>query len=252
MKHVLAIALAAVFVAGGAVAPARAADEKVLRHLTFSVNFGLAQKQEQARTNQLSDGSGNGGGMSVSGSTSSVGSQTIVKGIVTLDIIGLLPSDDALAIKISESGDKNIAPVRIDLFGDGRIIAAPEDQGKLSPEELEIAGLCARDYLAGRPLTTGAVWNVEADNGNANYRVLSNTDDRASLVVEKNSHGRTAGAGDQRSTMQLTYDTKRSVPVMATISRRSHLGSLGDLRTIDESFEYHLTADSFAPATAAK
>ena len=242
----------AVFVAfAGSLAPARAADEKVLRHLAFSVSAGVAQTMEQSRTTQIAPGGEGGSAIGVSGGTATSSAQEITRGTVTIDIIGVLPSDDALAIKIAESGDKTIPPVRIDLLGDGRIVAAPEDQAKLSSEELEIAGLCARDYLAGRPVTTGSVWDVDADNGKANYRVMKAGDDgRASIVVEKNSHARTAGAGDQRSTMQLTYDVKRSVPVAATISRRSHVGSLGNLRTLDESFEYHLIADSFA--TAAK
>ena len=251
MKRFLAFAVAGFVALGGALVPARAADEKVLRRLTFSVNAGFAQTQEAMRTSQLSTGSGDGGsGLAASGGSASVGAREIVRGTVTLDIIGVLPTDDALAVRISESGDKNIAPVRIDLLGDGRIVAAPEDQGKLSAEELEIAGLCARDYLAGRPMTAGSVWDIDSDNGKANFRVQNAADGRVSLVVEKNSKGRAAGGGDQRSTTQLTYDTKRSVPIAATISRRSHVGSLGDLRTMDESFEYRLTSDSFAPAAS--
>ena len=247
MKYALALVLSGIV---GVAATPRASAEPVLRHLAFSVNAGVAQTQEQARTNALSDGSGAGPAMTVSGATSTASSRTIVRGTVTLDVIAVLPSDDALAVLISESGDKTIVPVRIDLLGDGRIITAPGDRGKLTHEELEIAGLCARNYLAGRPLPAGAVWNVEDERVQSNYRVLSTNGERVALVIEQNARGRAAGAGDQRSTIQLTYDTKRSVPVAATIQRRSHLGSLGDLRTIDESFEYRLTSDSFA--TAAK
>lgn len=244
----LASAAAALALFAPAASPA-AADESVLRHLTFAVNAGVAHSLEQTRAAGSSTGATDAApSIVMTGGTSTNTTQTIVKGTVVLDVLGLLPSDDALAIRIAESGDKTIPPVRIDVAGDGRIVAAPADRGKLTAEELEIAGLCARGLLGGHDLAAGQVWNVDAGGDKANFRVLSvGADGLAALVVERTAQGRGAGAGDTRSTIHITYDTKRSVPVAATIARRSHLGTLGELRTIDESFEYRLTADSFAP-----
>ena len=231
-------------------ADAGSAAPRTFRHLTWHVDVGVVHRSERERSTALpsADDASGASSLHVGGGTDAHSAGGTAAVDVSIDIVGALP-DEGLAAIVSEKGDRTIPPLRLDILRDGTIVVPPADRAKLTAEEAQIAELCARALLTGRPLTVGESWSKSGGDANvktrATYRIKDYSADGIVLVeLDQTLRGSVQGAINQHTYGTFQYDARRTVPVAARVSRVTQSGQLGALDTTEESFEYKLTEDT--------
>lgn len=212
------------------------ASAKPLRHLRYNVSVGIHTNQRATNFN----------GPVVTGNDMST-----VSGSIEADVLGVAP-ENALVFRISENADnRKEPPVKVGVLTQGRLSVDPKDSANLDDEEMALLSLLGRDVVADHDLSAGNEWKVAHDGASASdsttYRVVSLVgDSQVNLEVDRIVKVGGAQPFDMTAHGKVLYDYKRSVPLSAQLSQRTHVGRSDSLTTTDMSFEYHLIEDSLA------
>jgi hypothetical protein len=245
MNRSLAFAAAALVAAlVPAPAAAQTAPAKPLRTLVYTVQFSARTTNEE-QSSGLRPGAASAYGTATTQRVGNVDDS----GTLTAAVVAAT-ADGALVIDASYAGKtESQPPIRVAVFGDGRLSYAPEPP--LSPEAARLLPLLARGVVADRDVSPGSWWTVPAAapaRGASTYRVTSAEGDVATFAIDVDVTVPGPRGYEEHGKATARYDTRKLCPTAFDYTATSrHQPSLNQYVTTSAHLVATLVSDTFAP-----
>ena len=242
---VAAFALAIVCVVPATASDRTAATLKPLRTLVYSVDLTARNSNEENTSGFLV---GDLGAITAGSAKVKRFANVSDSGTLNISVVAATP-DGGLAVDASFAGKVNSqAPIRVAILSDGRLLYDPNTE--LAPETFRILPLLSRGFVAGRDVSPGASWTIDAPpplRGSTTYTVIDVQGDQATLSIEADLKLLGPQGFEEHDRGTAKYATDRLCPITYDImARLRHQPSSEQYVTTNAHLTATLVSDTFA------